>query len=411
MDNNFRYPGEFEKVSDVFMTWLPNYVSSPEYDSRETCIAIIKVLVGKAKLHINCASDESFDECQNMLKKAKIDTSQITFTRFNDTNFYVRDNGPSVMNDGHEHYRVINPGWSYYGVWDPNSASCKIARQAGVHMAVSLNIFDIVNSPLISEGGDREFNGAGVMMCIEGTEVDKRNPKYTKKEVEEEYKRIYNVKKIIWLPKPIVEDDDYRNGPLEVKKDGTPVFGASFASHIDEMCRFIDKDKILLAEVTEEEATKSEAAKETKNRLDAAYKILKNSTDTNGNYFKIYRMPVAAPVEYVLKPNDLDYDLFKSFLKENNYKFFDGTPWPNGPVHFYAAAGYCNFLICNSVVVGQRYYHTGMSDIVKEKDELAKRTLEECFPGRKVTMVDALPLNLSGGGVHCWTKEVVSAEK
>lgn len=404
---SFRYPGEFEHVTDVFMSWLPSYVASPQYDSRKTCVSIVKALSGHAKLHINCGSKGTYEECHKILNNAGVDIDSIVFTRFKDTNFYVRDNGPSIMNDGHGHFKMINPNWSYYGVWDPKGSPCRLARQSGVHMAVSLNIFNIVSSSLISEGGDREFNGDGVMMCIEDTEVHKRNPNYTKQEVEDEYKRLYNVKKIIWLPKPIVEDDDYRKGPLECKKDGTPVFGASFASHIDEMCRFIDKDKVLLAEVTNEEAQNSEAANETKKRLDAAFNILKNSTDVHGNHFKIYRMPVAAPVEYVLNPGEPDYDLYKGFLKDNGYKFYDGTPWPKGPVHFYAAAGYCNFLICNDVVVGQRYYQSGMSKVVEKKDKKAKEILQKCFPGRTIVMVDALPLNLSGGGVHCWTKEVV----
>jgi agmatine deiminase len=406
-ENQFRYPGEFEHVTDVFMSWLPSYVASPQYDSRKTCVEIVKTLIGHAKLHINCGSEGTYEESHQMLASAGIDTSKIVFTRFEDTNFYVRDNGPSVMNDGHGHFRMVNPNWSYYGVWNPNGHDCLVARQSGVHMAVSLNIYDIVSSSLISEGGDREFNGDGVMMCIEDTEVSKRNPQYTKQQVEDEYKKIYNVQKIIWLPKPIVEDDDYRQGPLEIKEDGTPVFGASFAAHSDEMCRFIGKDKILLAEVSDEEAVHSQAARETKKRLDAAYEVIRRSTDVHGQPFKVYRMPIAAPVEYVLNPGEPDYDLYKSFLKENDYKFFDGTPWPDGPVHFYAAAGYCNFLMCNDVVVGQKYYHDGMDKVVKDKDNKATAVLQECFPDRKVVMVDALPLNLSGGGVHCWTKEVV----
>lgn len=50
-----------------------------------------------------------------------------------------------------------------------------------------------------------------------------------------------------------------------------------------------------------------------------------------------------------------------------------------------------------------------MSEVVKEKDEQAKAVLESCFPDRKVIMIDSLVLNLSGGGVHCWTKDVAAS--
>lgn len=50
-----------------------------------------------------------------------------------------------------------------------------------------------------------------------------------------------------------------------------------------------------------------------------------------------------------------------------------------------------------------------MNEVVKEKDEQAKAVLESCFPDRKVIMIDSLALNLSGGGVHCWTKDVAAS--
>ena len=42
----------------------------------------------------------------------------------------------------------------------------------------------------------------------------------------------------------------------------------------------------------------------------------------------------------------------------------------------------------------------------REKDERAKAVLESVFPGREVVMLDTYCLNLFGGGVHCWTKNL-----
>ena len=162
-------------------------------------------------------------------------------------------------------------------------------------------------------------------------------------------------------------------------------------------------------EVSDEEAASSKAGAESRRRIDVAYEILRAETDWEGKPFEIVRMPTAEPIEVVIAPGDEDYELYKGFIDEMGGKFMDGTPWPEGPVHFYAAASYCNFLICNGVVLGQRYYHEGMSEVVKEKDEQAKAVLESCFPDRKVIMIDSLALNLSGGGVHCWTKDVAAS--
>ena len=62
--------------------------------------------------------------------------------------------------------------------------------------------------------------------------------------------------------------------------------------------------------------------------------------------------------------------------------------------------------MCNGVVLGQRYWQEGMDEAIKEKDAQAEAALKACFPDRKVVMIDSLALNMAGGGVHCWTKNV-----
>lgn len=409
MYGRFRYPGEFEKRSDVFVTWLPPYIGAGEFDSRKPCAEIVKALVDQVQVHVNCGQPGCLEDARSYLQEAGVDLSKIKFTQFEDTNWYGRDNGPNVMVDDEGNRILVNPNWSYYGVYDPSAQDCVIARQAGVHNGISLGIYDIVNSDLVSEGGDREFNGEGVLIAIQDTEVRKRNPGHTKEQVEEEFKRIYNLQKVIWIPRPMLEDDDYRLGPLDHKEDGTPVFGMSFAAHADEMCRFISTNKVLLAEVTDEEAAESEMNRESKKRLDAAYDILASESNVDGKPFEIVRMPIAEPIELVLAPGDDDYDLYKGFIDDMGGTFMDGTPWPEGEVHFYAATSYCNFLICNGVVLGQRYWHEGMDASIKEKDERAKSVLQECFPDREVIMIDVFALNLMGGGAHCWTKDVAAA--
>ncbi|MEF9877775.1 MAG: agmatine deiminase family protein, partial [Gordonibacter sp.] len=230
MFDSYRHPGEFEAQSDVFMTWLPDDIQMQGYDNRATCIEVIKALqnYGDVKLHVNCGAEGVLEKARAALRAADVDCGSIEFSQFLDTNWYVRDNGPTIMVNDRGGMRMVNHCWTYYGVWEKDAAEVVCARKAGIHMAVSLGCFDIVSSDLVSEGGDREYSGDGIMMCIEDTEVRKRNSEYTKEQVEEEYKHLYNVSKIIWLPQPTVEDDDYRMGPLEYR-DGVPYFGTSFA--------------------------------------------------------------------------------------------------------------------------------------------------------------------------------------
>lgn len=413
MSSTFRYPGEFEPQTDVFVEWLPYGEPIKGYDAYAPVVEVVYHLMSEVQVHINCCPTVPglMDSCIAALQARGIDTDKINFTQFNEdpNSFYFRDNGPNIMVNDEGETLVVNPSWSFYGRYEKNEGLREYSRLAGVHAAITLNCFDIISSDMVSEGGDREFNGAGILIVIEDTEVRKRNPGYTKEEIEAEYKRLWNVEKIIWLPQPLYDDDDFTLAPLDYKEDGTHIVGSSFAAHTDEMCRFIGKNKILLAEVTDEEAESNVVSRENKRRLDAAYEILSKETDLEGNPFEITRIPVSAHIEYIQSPGD---DLFDYYHELVGDKFKDGTPWMNDrDLHLFAATSYCNFLVCNGVVLGQRYWQEGMDEAIKDKDEQAEAALKSCFPDRKVIMIDSLALNFAGGGVHCWTKNVYVPKK
>jgi len=42
-----------------------------------------------------------------------------------------------------------------------------------------------------------------------------------------------------------------------------------------------------------------------------------------------------------------------------------------------------------------------MPESLREKDERALAILGEVFPGREVLPLDAMAVNLGGGGIHC----------
>ena len=139
---------------------------------------------------------------------------------------------------------------------------------------------------------------------------------------------------------------------------------------------------------------------------DAAYEILKNETLPDGRPLKIVRMPFPEHLIFRGSQDNPTVMGWKQFFDENGGVAFDGTPWPEGDYCFVNSCSYCNFLVCNDVVLGQRYWHEGMDPKIKEKDERAKAVLKSVFPGREVVMLDTYYLNLFGGGVHCWTKNV-----
>ena len=170
---------------------------------------------------------------------------------------------------------------------------------------------------------------------------------------------------------------------------------------MDEYCRFIAPDTILLAEVSEEEAKKGPVEKENRRRMEENYAILKNSVAQDGKPFKIIRIPMPETLFFTATPDDNAYRGLAGYPK-----FRDGTAFPLGePVTIVPAQSYCNFLISNGVVLAQRYWEKGMPQSVKEKDEAALKILKKAFPDRRVIAINTLGINFGGGGIHCSTQQ------
>ena len=236
----------------------------------------------------------------------------------------------------------------------------------------------------------------------------KRNPDKTKEQVEEEFKRLFNLKKIIWLPYSTWEDEDSTIGVLDYV-DGKPVYRAGSANgHCDEIARFVDKNTVLLLEISEEEAASLESARITKERCDMAYEVLKNSTDAEGNPFRIIRIPAPIPEYVVTTPADRQNRTWgKRFAENEEALLDDGTPMPEGEIIMQPAQSYVNYLVCNDVVIAQSYWQEGKSEAIRQRDAEAMAILQKAYPDRKVIPVYAMSLNLSGGGgIHCLTKNV-----
>ena len=86
----------------------------------------------------------------------------------------------------------------------------------------------------------------------------------------------------------------------------------------------------------------------------------------------------------------------------------DGTGYPFGrSVAVVPAQSYCNFLISNGVVLGQKYWvpDAGMPETLREKDQQAEAVPTSVFPDRKVIMINTIPINFGGGGIHCFTRQ------
>ncbi|MGC1377901.1 MAG: agmatine deiminase family protein, partial [Anaerolineales bacterium] len=226
------------------------------------------------------------------------------------------------------------------------------------------------------------------------------NPGKTRDALEAEFKKIFNLKTVIWLKKGLYEDDHVFNGSLpgpDGLKDILTV--ATTNGHVDEHCRFVNPTTVVVAEVTEEEAKAGLIEKENRLRMDENVEILKNSTDQDGNKLNIVRIPAPTPLFSVVTSGDPLYDNYYGQYK-------NGFIFPIGDsVKVVAAASYNNFLITNKAILMPKYWKPGLPYSMKIKDQKAEEVLQQLFPGREIYTFDVMALNFGGGGIHCITQQ------
>jgi len=424
--HDYKAVAEFAPQDSVIVSWPPD-VESIRGENVETVMTkLVETLLPHVGVIVQCYYP-TIEHAKQVLTAAGVDVSKIRFVKYESEDLnseeigdlyvettYPRDYGAEVVMDDEGKRAVVDFDNAYYCT----AGSNRYAREAtaiqsfGRWHANLEGINDIIFTRLISEGGDREFNGNGLMMCIEETEVNKRNPNLRRTEVEKEFKRIFNVEKVIMLPQCSFDDEDHFSGVIPGPDGAWNAYRSSSANgHVDEMCRFVNEDTVLLAEVSDEEAAHSELDRINKTRFDAALEVLNNSTTVNGKSFNIIRIPVAAPQYFDIEEGDLLYDIWMDTKGQMDNGLPDGTPFPSGKMTVLPAMSYCNFLITNGAVIGQKFWREGVSEEVRVKDEQAKAVLQKCFPDREIVQINTIPLNLLGGGIHCGTRQIPRSTK
>ena len=422
--HSYRAVAEFEPQESVLVSWPPDVESVRGQNVERVMTEIVQALLPHVKVIVQCYYP-AIEHAQKVLETAGVDISAIDFVKYESDDLlpdeigdlyvettYPRDYGAEVVMDEQGNRAVIDFDNAYYCTAgaDRYTREATAIQGFGRWHAGLAGIDDVVFTRLISEGGDREFNGRGLMMCVEETEVSKRNPNLRASEVAEEFKRLFNVEKVIMLPQASFDDDDHFAGSIPGPDGKWSAFRSSSANgHIDEMCRFVNENTVLLAEVTDEEAAASELDRINRQRLEAAYAVLSAATTTDGAPLNIVRMPVAKPFYFDIDEGDLLHSIWMETKGELGSELPDGTPFPEGEMTVLPAMSYCNFLITNGAVIGQKFWSEGIDEAVREKDDQARRVLEQCFPDREVIQINTVPLNLLGGGIHCGTRQIPSA--
>lgn len=393
-----RQPAEYDPQAAVWLMWSP--IDHKEgYSNEQVTLEIIDALIPHTKVVVTAANQALYQKAKSSIPASALEGGQVELIQIPSEELWTRDMGPNYVELSNGQKAIVDFNFNAWGYTPTNAMDEYTIRMENFDSLIAeKQNLPIIKTELISEGGDREVNGEGVLMVVKTLEKG-RNPNWSLAEMEAEFKRVLGVKKVIWLKEGLYEDDHTFRGPIELDNGEKAYTVVTTNGHIDEFARFVNDSTILLAEVPQADM-EDPIAQENHRRMEENYKILRQAKDQDGKPFRIIRIPLPKTILTTMKPGDSVYD----FISTLEYE--DGSQFPEGkPVTVVAAASYLNFLITDKVILGQKYWKAGLDDAIKERDHKAASILEKIFPNRKVIMIDALAINLGGGGIHCITMQ------
>lgn len=213
----------------------------------------------------------------------------------------------------------------------------------------------------VLEGGSIHSDGEGTLLTSECCLLSKgRNPSLSKRQIENVLKKTLNVKKILWLPYGIYNDET----------DG----------HVDNMACFAKPGSVLLAYTDDENDPQYELCRKN-------YDYLSKAVDAMGRKLEIIKVMLPKPQFMTKEESD------GLVLEEGTVNRMEGRR---------LAASYINFYLGEKFVILPQF-HDPM-------DSVAVKQFSEIFPDREIIPVYSREILLGGGNIHCITKQIPYSE-
>ena len=278
---------------------------------------------------------------------------------------WARDTGPTfAFNKTGDVLSRIGINWTFnawggeydglYASWDKDD---KVAKNFTNYLGDKI----LDAGSFVLEGGSIHTDGEGTLMVTESCLLSKgRNPSLTKTEIEDTLKKFLGVKKVLWLPFGIYNDETNE--------------------HVDNVAAFIKPGEIVLAWTDNESDPQYNMSK-------ADYDYLSSETDAKGRKLTIHKIPVPAiPV----RCTEADID---------NYIFEPGEDEREAGERL--AASYVNFYFANGCILLPQFGGEN-----EESDKRAQAIFEKICSDKKIIPINTRSILLGGGNIHCITQQI-----
>jgi len=292
-----RMPAEWERHEATWIGW-PHH--EPDWPGKFAPIPwvyaeIVRALAPYERVEILCHSGDVAEEARSCLAMHDVDPSRYRLHVQPTDRVWLRDSGATAVHTAEGAVEWIRWDFNAWAKYDnfalDREVPSRMAQVSGLPMVQALRHDN--GAPLVLEGGGIETDGRGTMLVTEEwllSDVQVRNPGYTRADYERAFAEYLGITKTIWLGEGCVGDDTH--------------------GHIDDIARFVAPGVMVLAH--EEDPDDENHARSLDN-----LRRLEGATDARGEAIRVVTLPYPRPV------------------------IMDGTRLPASYANFYLGNGVC----------------------------------------------------------------------
>ena len=341
--NNRRFPAEWERQQGILLCFPHNGKDWPgKYEAvKWAFVEFIKKVATFEQVFLVVADENQKEKVNEMLEKASVNLTNVSYIIHKTNRSWMRDSGPIIVKNGNKR-EALNFNFNGWAKYKNIQLDKFVPAKVGEFLNITITQVLYNGKPVIVEGGAIDTNGCGTLLtseeCLLHPDIQVRNPNFTKADYEAVFKEYLGITNVIWLGNGIEGDDTH--------------------GHIDDLCRFVNKDTIVTS-------VESDPKDRNYKPLQDNLKRLQNATLENGTSPKIVTLPM---------PKRID---------------FDGLRLP---------ASYANFLILNKCVLVPTFNDAN--------DRIALNILADCFSDREIIGISAIDLIWGFGTLHCLSQQI-----
>lgn len=339
-------PAEWEKHEATWLGWPHNVEDWPGKITPIPWVygEMVRKIAEGEKVRIIVENKEHESGAEKVLRFAGANMDNVEFFRLKTNRGWLRDSGPAFIRNS-SGVAMVSFTFNAWAKYDNYKKDQKIPGCISENFNLKMYEAIYKNKEVVLEGGSIDINGKGTIItteeCLMDTELQVRNPGFTKQDYENVFRDYLGITNTIWLGKGIAGDDTH--------------------GHVDDLCRFVNPNTMLLVQEENSKDANYFNLKENKERL-------QDARLQDGSKPEIIDLPMPSPV----------------YFREERLP-----------------ASYANFYISNACVLVPTF-----NDV---NDRKALGIISEVINDRPVIGIHAVDLVWGLGTIHCLTHEQPAA--